>query len=86
MRMFTQLNGDKMEIIKLFHPILGKNIYQPKEQTDMQSILKELYDYQQLDKDCKELTDMNLFQFLKGSRKTAIIESEEVEVDDNTDV
>ena len=75
-----------MEIVKLFHPILGKNIYQPKEQVDMQSILKELYDYQQLDKDCKKLTDMNLFQFLKGSRKTAIIELEEVEADDNTDV
>lgn len=85
MQMFTQLDGDKMEIVKLFHPILGKNIYQPKEQADMQSLLKELYDYQQLDKNCKKLTDMNLFQFLKGSRKTPIIESEEVEVDD-TDV
>ena len=72
-----------MEIVKLFHPILGKYIYQPKEQMDVQSILKELYDYQQLDKDCKKLTDMNLFQFLKGSRKTSIIESEEI---DDTDV
>ena len=85
MWMFTQLNGVKykMEIVKLFHPILGKYIYQPKEQIDIQSMLKELYNYQQLDKDCKKLTDMNLFQFLKGSRKTSIIESEET---DDTDV
>lgn len=74
-----------MEIVKLFHPILGKYVYQPKEQIDIQSMLKELYDYQQLDKDCKKLTDMNLFQFLKGSRKISIIESEGTEIDD-TDV
>lgn len=62
-----------MEIMKIFHPILGTNIYQPKEQTDVQMILKELYDYQQLDEKCKSLTGLSLFQFLSGQNKIEIL-------------
>lgn len=62
-----------MKIVKLFHPILGINIYQPEEQCDINMLLKELYDYQCLDEKCKSLTGLDLFQFMSGQNKTEIL-------------
>lgn len=63
-----------MQIVRLFHPILGKYIYQPKEpKVDIQDLLKELYKYQELEKRAKEKSGLNLSQLVVGLNHTELI-------------
>lgn len=63
-----------MEIVKLFHPILGSYVYQPKEpRVDIQDLLKELYKYQELEKKVKEKTNLNLSQLIMGQNHVELI-------------
>lgn len=61
-----------MEIIKLPHPIVGY-VYQPNEPVDAQVLLKQLYEYQELDKKCKSLSGLNLAQLINGQNKIDLI-------------
>jgi hypothetical protein len=62
-----------MEIIKLPHPIAGY-IYQPNEPVDAQVVLKQLYEYQELDKRCKSLSGLNLAQLINGQNEISLID------------
>lgn len=63
-----------MEIIKLPHPIAGY-VYQPSEPVDTQTVLKQLYEYQELDKKCKSLSGLNLAQLINGQNKIDLIDA-----------
>lgn len=64
-----------MEIIKLPHPIVGY-IYHPSEPVDTQAVLKQLYEYQELDKKCKSLSGLNLAQLINGQNKIDLIDAD----------
>lgn len=64
-----------MEIIKLPHPVIGY-VYQPSEPVDAQAVLKQLYEYQELDKKCKSLSGLNLAQLINGQNKIDLIDAD----------
>lgn len=61
-----------MEILKMPHPVLGY-VYQPSEPVNAQTVLKELYKYQQMDKRCKSLSGLSLAQLINGQNKIDLI-------------
>lgn len=61
-----------MEILKMPHPVAGY-VYQPSEPVDAQTVLKELYKYQQMDKRCKSLSGLSLAQLINGQNKIDLI-------------